>query len=76
MKKRFYDGTNISSRSFFNQHNESGKILWRFDVRFIDKKKPTMLSVDDQFVPCKDGEDADLKGSIVEIPAEKVRTMS
>lgn len=40
------------------------------------KKKPTMLSVDDQFVPCKDGEDADLKGSIVEIPAEKVRTKS
>lgn len=38
--------------------------------------KPTMLSVDDQFVPCKDGEDADLKGSIVEIPAEKVRTKS
>lgn len=35
-----------------------------------------MLSVDDQFVPCKDGEDADLKGSIVEIPAEKVRTKS
>lgn len=35
-----------------------------------------MLSVDDQFVPCKDGEDADLKASIVEIPAEKVRTKS
>lgn len=40
------------------------------------RTKPTMLSVDDQFVPCKEGEDADLKASIVEIPAEKVRTKS
>lgn len=28
---------------------------------------------DDQFVPCKEDEDADLKASIVEIPADKVR---
>lgn len=27
MIKRFYDGTNISFRSLFNQHNESGEIL-------------------------------------------------
>lgn len=38
--------------------------------------KPTMLSIDDQFVPCKEDEDADLKASIVEIPADKVRTKS
>ncbi|XP_062588736.1 uncharacterized protein LOC134250400 isoform X1 [Saccostrea cucullata] len=28
---------------------------------------------DDQFVPCKDGEEADVKATIVEIPAHKVR---
>lgn len=38
--------------------------------------KPAMLSIDDQFVPCKEDEDADLKASIVEIPADKVRTKS
>lgn len=38
--------------------------------------KPTILSADDQFVPCKEDEDADLKASIGEIPADKVRTKS
>ncbi|XP_022341531.2 uncharacterized protein LOC111135601 [Crassostrea virginica] len=28
---------------------------------------------DDQYVPCKEGEEADIKASIVEIPAQKVR---
>lgn len=38
MIKRFYDGTNISFRSLFNQHNESGEILLHFDVQCIDNK--------------------------------------
>ena len=32
--------------------------------------------LDDQYVPCKEGEDADIKASIVEIPAEKAGLIS
>lgn len=75
MIKRFYDGTNISfvpcSINIMNLEKFYNVLMYSVLIT-----KPTILSADDQFVPCKEDEDADLKASIVEIPADKVRTKS
>ena len=48
------------------------KRLWNAkNNKFMKSYCCFFVILDDQYVPCKEGEEADIKASIVEIPAQK-----